>query len=300
MRTEFVSTARKPLLIEEVRASLDWAESALLLSAFVHEAGIHLIQSQLARLGGRARILTTTVFGSTSPAALNRAAEMGAQVRIFNASSGSYHPKLYLALRGAEAKMVVGSANLTRGLVANTEVGALLSGVLEQPAIADACSLAEELWKSSRAIPWQKPSATERERFHESELYDAIRSEVARDPSFRTLGNAPKSNIVREVTPFGLYVETDRTRAQHQPPQLVPAWMIELAYSYLIEHGALSNAYLIANDGLNVKRSSFVCALLARLPGIRVRTGGPITLEWKPHDLELGLSLAADRGATKK
>lgn len=45
-------------------------------------------------------------------------------------------------------------------------------------------------------------------------------------------------------------------------------WMIELAYSYLQTHGRLTNRYLLARDGLNVKRSSFVCALLAKLPGI--------------------------------
>jgi hypothetical protein len=44
--------------------------------------------------------------------------------------------------------------------------------------------------------------------------------------------------------------------------------MFTLAWDYLRTHGLLSNRYLLATDGLNVKRSSAVCAILARLPGV--------------------------------
>ena len=37
-------------------------------------------------------------------------------------------------------------------------------------------------------------------------------------------------------------------------------------------HGTLTNRHLLDKDGLNVKRSSFVCALLARLPGVEIST----------------------------
>lgn len=48
--------------------------------------------------------------------------------------------------------------------------------------------------------------------------------------------------------------------------------MIQLAWEFVRTHGALTNKFLLANDGLNVKRSSFVCALLARLPGLQPMT----------------------------
>ncbi len=54
--------------------------------------------------------------------------------------------------------------------------------------------------------------------------------------------------------------------------------MIQLAWDHLHLHGELTNAYLVADDGLNVKRSSAVCALLARLPGVEVVPGRTITL----------------------
>ena len=83
---------------------------------------------------------------------------------------------------------------------------------------------------------------------------------------------------MREVTPDGVWVETERSRALGRPAQLVEAWIIQLAWEWLSTHGTLTNRHLLAEDGLNVKRSSFVCALLARLPGVQVATTRPIAL----------------------
>jgi hypothetical protein len=44
--------------------------------------------------------------------------------------------------------------------------------------------------------------------------------------------------------------------------------MFKLAWDYLRRHERLSNRYLLATDGLNVKRWSAVCAILAKLPGV--------------------------------
>jgi hypothetical protein len=52
--------------------------------------------------------------------------------------------------------------------------------------------------------------------------------------------------------------------------------MVQLAWDWLIAYGTLSNVTLLKN--LRVHRSSFVCALLAQLPGVRVVTNRPITL----------------------
>jgi hypothetical protein len=99
---------------------------------------------------------------------------------------------------------------------------------------------------------------------------------------FVTLGPSPKRNFVHEITPAGLYVETDASRTKGNPPQLIPAWMFTLAWDYLRTHRQLSNRYLPATDGLNVKRSSAVCAILARLPGVEYSTTAEdgIVLRW--------------------
>ena len=52
----------------------------------------------------------------------------------------------------------------------------------------------------------------------------------------------------------------------------------QLAWDHLQLHGELTNRYLVDRNGLNVKRSSAVCALLARLPGVEVVAGPTITL----------------------
>ena len=115
----------------------------------------------------------------------------------------------------------------------------------------------------------------------EAKLFELLQAEVKRDATFFTLGLSPKPNHVVEVTPEGLYVETESSKDKGNPPQLIPAWMFELAWDYLRQHKTLGAAYLQANDGLNVKRSSGVCAILARLPGVSSETGRLITLKWE-------------------
>lgn len=109
------------------------------------------------------------------------------------------------------------------------------------------------------------------------ELLAAIRDEVARDPVFPTIATG-KPNLVRDVTPTGIWVETEASAAKGRPAQQIPAWMFELAVEHLEAHGRLTNAYLLSSDGLNVKPSSAVCAILARLPGIQVLSRRPVEL----------------------
>jgi hypothetical protein len=112
-------------------------------------------------------------------------------------------------------------------------------------------------------------------------LLREIEVAVANDPEVLTLGDR-RPNWVREVTPDGVWVETRRSRAAGRPLQLVEAWMIQSAWDYLQARGVLTNRFLLSTDGLNVKRSSFVCALLAQLPGVSVESTRPITLALWP------------------
>ena len=111
---------------------------------------------------------------------------------------------------------------------------------------------------------------------------------MAGDPEVLTLGEPSRPNWVREVTPDGVWVETQRSRAAGRPAQLVEAWMIQSAWEYLQAHGVLTNRFLLSTDGLNVKRSSFVCALLARLPNVSVESTRPITQVFRPDTARTG------------
>jgi len=273
---QVVSTRCEPPLLTRVRGALDGADESLLCVAFISMEGVHLLHGQLQH-AKRARLLATTVFGSTAPAALDRASDLGVEVRVLNPSSGTYHPKLYLARRGNTSTAVIGSANLTAGLVSNVEVCSVIEGDLEQ--LEAAWRIGEQLWDDPRATPWTGAVPTPVEApwddlLHRLDLFVPAGSVV------RTLGASPQPNRVTRIDAAGVWIETDRSRAKGSGPQVVDGWMLRLAWDYLTFHGRLSNRYLLANDGLNVKLSSAVCALLAQLPGVEVVSTRPIELAW--------------------
>jgi hypothetical protein len=87
-------------------------------------------------------------------------------------------------------------------------------------------------------------------------------------------------NRVVAIEESRVLVETTRSTKLDLGPQTVPAWMIEVAWSHLVRHGSLTNDHLL--NTLNVKRSSFVCALLARFPDVEVVSERPVTLRYRP------------------
>jgi len=281
VRVATVTTSDRSLL-HAVRSTLTGAEEALLCVAFVQEKGIHLLEKELESLHRRrapARLLVTTTFKTTSMPALGMARKLGLAVRVLNPGSGStFHPKLYLGRTGRSASAVIGSANLTGGLATNLEVGVALEGRRDDQPIARAWEWAESLWDHRRVEPWQPEATAEPEpEVIEPALLAAISAEWRRDPLFRTLRRGSR-DLVTDVTPGAVYVETDSTRKKGTGPRPVEAWMLNLAWDHLRTHGRLTNAELL--DDLRVHRSSAVCALLARVPGVRVKGTGPITLEW--------------------
>jgi HKD family nuclease len=270
-------------LLHAVRGALVEAEEAFLCVAFVQEKGIHLLEAELDALRRRkasARLLVTTTFKTTSEPALGMARRLGLDVRVLNPGSGStFHPKLYLGRTGATARAVIGSANLTGGLATNLEAAVSITGRRTDEPIAHAWQWVEKLWADERVEPWQ-PSASADAQGEELEprLLALIVSEWRRDPVFKTLGPRSRSNLVTEVTPSAVYVETDRSRRQRDGAAEVPAWMLNLAWDHLRTHGVLTNRTLLKE--LRVHRSSAVCAMLARLPGVMSSGAGGITLRW--------------------
>lgn len=266
--------------LSAVRSVLDDAEEAILCSAFVRRGGVHLIERQLKGLGSRGRLVATTVFGgSSSMDALNATLDLGLGVRVVNPSAGTYHPKLYVARSGTEARALVGSANLTGGLISNVEIGVLLRGSIHEPMLRDAWLTASAIWDDA-GTTWQPMAAETTDERFSPDLLAELQRAVAADPVFLTLGQS-KPNRVVELSRTGVWVETEATARKGTPAQEVPAWMFELAWEHLRTHAELSNRYLLAKDGLNVKRSSAVCAVLARLPHVdHDRSAAGIVLRW--------------------
>jgi len=269
-------------LLEGVRKVLREADEALLCVAFASQQGVHLLHRELHRLGDRTRLLVTTQFGTTTGPALATAAELGARVRVLNpAGARTYHPKVYLGRTGSRIAAVVGSANLTGGLVSNIEAACHLVGRRSDAALAEAWTRADAWWNDARAQPFVPAAAEpppEPDWGTDPHLFALVQRAARENPVVETLGAKPKPNVVTRVTPGGVYVDTESSRRKGIGPQLVPSWMIGLAWDYLRAHGTLTNRYLL--DILHVHRSSFVCALLARLPGVTRRPGRAIALAW--------------------
>ena len=282
MHLSTVTTAEDGLL-SAVRNTLADADDAFLCVAFVTEPGVRLLRTELKRLGARGRLLATTAGGTTTAAGLDMAARLGLEVRVFNQPDGGlYHPKLYTARAGPDASAVIGSSNLTSGLVSNLEVASHIVGNAQADPLRDAWAWAQSLWEDPTAAPWDGFGELPRDRtIMPARLMDQIRAEASHNPVFLTLGPNPKRNRVTRVCEQGVFLETDRTTAKASGAQLVDAWMFELAWRYLAAHGTLTNKHLLNN--LRVHRSSAVCAILARLPGVHVVPGRPIGLVCGRH-----------------
>ena len=283
MDAQFVTT-RDGSLLRGIRESLADAERVLICVAFAAESGVRLLEKELKALQARERkvqLVATTAFASTTPAALSLARELGVEVFTHNASRGTFHPKVYLGLHPRdEARMFVGSANLTAGLAGNVEAGMLLRGSRDDTPIRDAWQWAETWVHEPITEVWTPRGAGPRgDEEIEPALFKLLAREVAKDPLFLTLGRTPRPNRVTAVTRTALWVETERGTG----PQQVPAWMLNVAWSALRGQGVLFNKQLL--EELRVHRSSAVCALLARLPGIEPFSDGP----------RVGLRLLRDR-----
>jgi len=190
---------------------------------------------------------------------------------VLNPGGRTFHPKVYLGAADAALQAIIGSANLTAGLATNMEAGVWLRGTKSERPLADAWSWAESLWADPRAQDWEVRAVAEsRHEVFTPELWAFVQREVRRDPVFLTLGPRPKPNRITDATPEALYVETSRSRERNQQ-EAIPAWMFNLAWEYLQTHGELSNSVLLKE--LRVHRSSAVCAVLARHPGIEVGRG---------------------------
>lgn len=109
----------------------------------------------------------------------------------------------------------------------------------------------------------------------DDDLFDRIVRSVEVGETIRTLGKG-EANQVLAIDRDGILVSTVRSKERGSGPQRVPAWMVVRAWKQLLLHGSLSRESL--TEGLGVKRSSFVCALLARFPEIEVANRKPIQL----------------------
>ena len=114
-----LTTGAEDPLLPLLAQGIDAADSVDLAVAFAMDSGVQLIAPWLRDLldrGGQLRIVVGDYMDVTEPAALSRLSDIdGAQVRVFETGTGSFHPKAWL-FRAADRQgaAIVGSSNLSK------------------------------------------------------------------------------------------------------------------------------------------------------------------------------------------
>ena len=98
--------------------------------SYIQRSGVNALRAEISRLcqSGGVRLICSFDMGITDPEAVRELKNIGAEIKIFQAKRGSFHPKVWL-FENPDTKLncLVGSANFTAGgLFDNTEVGVLL------------------------------------------------------------------------------------------------------------------------------------------------------------------------------
>jgi superfamily II DNA or RNA helicase/HKD family nuclease len=161
----------QPRIGTEVTREMASADGVDLLCAFIKWHGVRLVQDAIQELiarGGRLRIITTTYMGATDQRALERLAELGADIRIsYETRTTRLHAKAWLFRRATGAGTAyVGSSNLSKSaLVDGLEWNVRLSQ-LEQPAVLDTFQdTFDEYWNDAGFEPYDPVRDAGRLRF---------------------------------------------------------------------------------------------------------------------------------------
>lgn len=99
-------------------------KKAIISSAFATDSGIYQIEDELTRLNSKVDLFIGFNNGTTDKHALIRAFNSGCNLYAVGLNSLLYHPKIYFVETYTEAKIIIGSANLTNaGLENQYEAG---------------------------------------------------------------------------------------------------------------------------------------------------------------------------------
>lgn len=287
LTTTLVGHACERSLHDALRLVLDRAEEAVLCFAVVRRAGVHLVEAELTSLAERGRVVTTPMArGGSTRTAIDALHEANLKVRIIEPTRGRFQARTAIARRGPTTRALIGSAELSAGLLTDIQTAVLLEGDADEPVLRDIWSTAAAQWSMDGTQPWEPRPVEAGDEVFPDPLYDALVRQVAREPVFLSLGHK-RPYRVTELRRNGLWIETDALLLRHLPSQFVPAWMLTLAWDVLRVQGSLTRSYLRDNDGLNLTRASEILAFLARLPAVRVASTRPVTLTMPPDPFGL-------------
>ena len=112
------------------------AKRVIISVAFMKESGLSILHEALAPVAEQTTIVTGIRNEITSAQGLRKSLEIGCSTYAVDTGSRTiiFHPKIYLSRNANEARILVGSANLTiSGLNSNIEASVLLTMELGEP-----------------------------------------------------------------------------------------------------------------------------------------------------------------------
>ncbi|MCG5434934.1 DUF3427 domain-containing protein [Micromonospora foliorum] len=147
-----VNGRHQPRIGHEVNHEMASADRVDLLCAFIKWYGLRIVESAIRDLiarGGKVRVITTTYLGATDQRALDRLAELGAEIKVsYETRTTRLHAKAWLFRRAnGTTTAYVGSSNLSRtALVDGVEWNVRISN-MEQPHVIDTFTATfEDYW----------------------------------------------------------------------------------------------------------------------------------------------------------
>lgn len=123
------ATPRNHITAVEYVLSIPAPRKVLISVAFLTEGGIRLLEGPLTRVAARTVLIVGIRNGLTSAQGLKKSLAIGCSTYAVDTGTRKriFHPKLYLSRNDVEARLIVGSANLTTGgLNGNIEASLLL------------------------------------------------------------------------------------------------------------------------------------------------------------------------------
>lgn len=153
----------QPRIGTEIQRELASADRVDLLCAFVKWHGLRVIEDHidaLIRRGGRLRVITTTYIGATEQRAIDRLAELGAEIRVSYETRMTRLPaKAWLFHRSTGfSTAYVGSSNLSKAaLLDGLEWNVRLSAVEQSHLLDTFRATFDEYWEDPRSNPTTPP-----------------------------------------------------------------------------------------------------------------------------------------------
>ena len=164
----------QPRIGVEVQKELASADRVDLLCAFVKWYGVRVLDEHIdsfIRRGGRMRVITTTYIGATDRRALDRLAELGAEVKVsYETRMTRLHAKAWLFHRETGfSTAYVGSSNLSKSaLIDGLEWNVRLSTVEQGHLLDTFRATFDEYWEDAAFESYDPADPAQRARLDEA------------------------------------------------------------------------------------------------------------------------------------